>query len=244
MSMSKLRFFSPWMMQVMEDYSPYEDLGFDLDRMRRWHPLNRELAMGARIQLAGLLLNAKGDRVAMNSSVETRYPFLDEEVFDFLAKVPPRWKLRGLRDKALLRVVAERWLPRSIARRRKAMFRAPFDSFQLEHGPEYVGQLLSPESLRRTGYFQAEAVEHWRKIVSASAPLVAAAGVDRDGPGRRAGHAVMASHVHRRQPGRFAVAGLRQGRRTVVSTTDIHVAEPGPARQRTASTSSIVVRNG
>jgi asparagine synthase (glutamine-hydrolysing) len=163
MSMSKLRFFSPSMMQTLEENAPYEVLGFNAERMRRWHPLNRELAVGARIQLAGLLLSSKGDRVAMNSSVETRYPFLDEQVFDFLARVPPRWKLRGLRDKALLRVVAERWLPRSIARRRKVMFRAPFDSFQLEHGPEFVGQLLSIESLRRTGYFQPEAVEHWRK---------------------------------------------------------------------------------
>ena len=39
--------------------------------------------------LPGLLLNAKGDRVAMNSSVETRYPFLDEEVFAFLAQLAP-----------------------------------------------------------------------------------------------------------------------------------------------------------
>jgi asparagine synthase (glutamine-hydrolysing) len=162
-STSKLRFFNPWLLQHALDRPPYEDLGFNLDRVRRWHPLNRELAMGARIQLAGLLLNAKGDRVAMNSSVETRYPFLDEEVFEFLAQVPPRWKLRGLRDKALLRVVSERWLPRSIARRSKAMVRAPFDSFQLEQGPQYVGQLLSPESLRRTGYFQPEAVQNWRK---------------------------------------------------------------------------------
>jgi asparagine synthase (glutamine-hydrolysing) len=163
MSMSKLRFFSPWMMQVAAERLAYEEIGFNLDRMRRWHPLNRELAVGARIQLAGLLLHAKGDRVAMNSSVETRYPFLDEAVFDFLSRVPPRWKLRGLRDKVLLRRVAERWLPRSIVRRRKAMFRAPFDSFHQERTPPFVGQLLSAESLRRTGYFQPEAVEHWRK---------------------------------------------------------------------------------
>jgi asparagine synthase (glutamine-hydrolysing) len=163
MSMSKLRFFSPSMMKIVEDHSPYDQLNLDAERMRRWHPLNRELALGARVQLAGLLLNAKGDRVAMNSSVETRYPFLDEAVFDFLAKAPPRWKLRGLRDKALLRRVAERWLPRSAARRRKAMFRAPFDSFHLEQAPAFVGQLLSEESLRRTGYFQLEAVRHWRQ---------------------------------------------------------------------------------
>jgi asparagine synthase (glutamine-hydrolysing) len=43
------------------------------------------------------------------------------------------------------------------------MFRAPFDSFHQERTPPFVGQLLSAESLRRTGYFQPEAVEHWRK---------------------------------------------------------------------------------
>ncbi len=164
MSMSKLRFFSPWMKEQVKDQVPYEDLGLNREKMARWHPLNRELCLSARAHLAGLLLNAKGDRVAMHSSVETRYPFLDEAVFSFLARVPPRWKLRGLfGDKYLLRVVAERWLPREIAWRRKAMFRAPFDSFHLESAPPFVDQLLSPESLARTGYFDAEQVAYWRR---------------------------------------------------------------------------------
>ncbi|MDQ2945566.1 MAG: asparagine synthase C-terminal domain-containing protein, partial [Acidobacteriota bacterium] len=113
--------------------------------------------------LAGLLLQAKGDRVAMHSSVEVRYPFLDEEVFDFLAKLHPRWKLRGFRDKYLLRLLAERWVPRSIARRHKVIFRAPLDSFHMDPEPPYVAQLLSEESLRRTGYFDVVAVHHWRR---------------------------------------------------------------------------------
>jgi len=163
MSLSKLRFFSPQMKEEVMDQIPYEDLGLNLERMRRWHPLNRELCLSARAHLAGLLLNAKGDRVAMNSSVETRYPFLDEAVVDFLAKVPPRYKLKGLGDKYLLRKVAERWLPHQIAWRRKAMFRAPFDSFHLDVAPPFVEQLLSGESLLRTGYFDPEAVAHWRK---------------------------------------------------------------------------------
>jgi asparagine synthase (glutamine-hydrolysing) len=163
-SMSKLRFFSPEFREVALEHVPYEDLGLNQEKLRKWHPLNRELCLSGRAHLAGLLLNAKGDRVAMNSSVETRYPFLDVEVFSFLAKVPPRWKLKGLlRDKFLLRRMADRWLPREIAQRRKAMFRAPFDSFHLDVAPPFVEQLLSPESLRRTGYFDAEAVTHWRK---------------------------------------------------------------------------------
>jgi asparagine synthase (glutamine-hydrolysing) len=164
MSLSKLRFFSPWMKEQMLDQVPYDDLELPRERMVRWHPLNRELAIGFRTHLGGLLLNAKGDRVAMHSSVETRYPFLDEAVFNFLARVPPRYKLRGvLGDKYLLRLVAERWVPHSIAWRQKAMFRAPFDSFHLHVAPPFVEQLLSEEALRETGYFDPAAVLYWRQ---------------------------------------------------------------------------------
>jgi asparagine synthase (glutamine-hydrolysing) len=159
---SKIRFFSKDLLARLADHSPYADLQLNLDRARRWHPLNRSLYLGARVMLPGLLLLAKGDRVAMNSSVETRYPFLDEEVFDFLAKLHPMWKMRGLRDKLILRYLAQRWVPKSIAWRRKAMFRAPLDSFHVTEFPTFVDQLLSPESLRRTGYFDVEAVRHWR----------------------------------------------------------------------------------
>src|SRR5262249_34158068 len=155
-SISKLRFYSPAMREAMLDVVPYADLGMPLDNMRRWHPLNRALYIGARIMLPGLLLSCKGDRVAMNSSVETRYPFLDEDVFNFLAKLHPRWKLHGLKEKYLLRLLAQRWLPKNTAWRHKAMFRAPFDAAWSElsgsegngkRAPSYVNQLLSEESL-------------------------------------------------------------------------------------------------
>jgi asparagine synthase (glutamine-hydrolysing) len=162
MSLSKLRFFSRQFWQAIGDESPFKELELNLERLRQWHPLNRSIYFGGRIMLPGLLLNAKGDRVAMHSSVETRYPFLDEEVFAFLAGLGPQWKLRGFQDKYLLRLLAERWLPCRIAWRRKAMFRAPMDSFYSEPPPAFVDQLLSDESLRRTGYFDQDAVRHWR----------------------------------------------------------------------------------
>jgi asparagine synthase (glutamine-hydrolysing) len=165
-STAKLRLFSPWMWEQLDGHAPYEDLPIDLDRAKRWHPLNRSLYVGAKVLLPGLLLASKGDRVAMNSSVETRYPFLDEEVFDFCSRLPPEWKLRKLREKHILRKVAERWLPKSIAWRTKAMFRAPTDGFHgaEEKGPVFIDQLLSEESLRKTGYFDPQAVLHWRKV--------------------------------------------------------------------------------
>ena len=101
----------------------------------------------------------------MHSTVETRYPFLDEGVVDFLARLAPPWKLRGWQDKYVLRRLAERWLPRGIARRPKTMFRAPFDVFCERRVPAFVEQLLSEESLRRTGYFDVERVRYWRRAV-------------------------------------------------------------------------------
>src|SRR5262249_23892090 len=83
-------------------------------------------------------------------------------------RLHPRWKLRGLfRDKYLLRLLAERFLPKVIAWRRKALFREPLDSFhgldQRQVGGEWVEPLLSEEALNRTGYFEAAAALKGRR---------------------------------------------------------------------------------
>ena len=163
LGLAKLRFYAPPLREVLAKHNAWADLHIPLERAKRWHPLNRGVWVAARVTLAGHLLQAKGDRVAMNSSVEVRYPFLDEDVFNFLASLDPRWKLRGFRDKHLLRLLAERWVPPSVYRRRKVIFRAPLDSFQIEPEPPFVSQLVSEESLRRTGYFDVEQVHHWRR---------------------------------------------------------------------------------
>ena len=165
MALSRFRFFSAQTLAALGDRLRHVELEPNLERMAHWHPFNRAAFWAGRVHLAGHLLNAKGDRVAMNSSVETRYAFLDEDVFDFLARVHPRWKLRGLRDKYLLRLLCERYLPREVAWRPKGMFRAPLDSFFDHAVPPYVDQLLSEESLHKTGYFDIAAVRYWREQV-------------------------------------------------------------------------------
>jgi asparagine synthase (glutamine-hydrolysing) len=163
LSLSKLRFYGEPMREILHQSRPWETLQFPLDRAKKWHPLNRGIWVAARVTLAGHLLQAKGDRVAMHSSVEVRYPFLDEEVFDFVSRLHPKWKLRGFRDKHLLRLLAEKWLPPEVYGRKKVIFRAPLDSFHLDPEPAFIKELLSEESLRRTGYFDPKEVAHWRK---------------------------------------------------------------------------------
>src|SRR5947209_12390762 len=47
------------------------------------------------------------------------------------------------------------------------MVRAPLDRFFTPQAPAYVSQLLSEEALRKTDYFDLQAVRHWRSGVHA-----------------------------------------------------------------------------
>ncbi len=140
-------------------HTPYEDLDISNDRIGRWHPLNQSLYVGYKMMLAGLLMMAKGDRVAMHNSVEARYPFLDDDVIQFCAGIAPEYKLHGRTEKWILRQVAAKTLPNRIANRPKTMFRSSLSqTFLGPHRPKWVDQLLSPESLKETGYFDPKSV--------------------------------------------------------------------------------------
>jgi asparagine synthase (glutamine-hydrolysing) len=167
MSLSKLRFYNEDLKRDLLQRTPYTELGLNRDKIARWHPFHRGIMLGARIMLAGHLLASKGDRVAMWESVELRPPFLDEDLVAYTNRLHPRWKLRRFKEKYILRRMAEKWVPRSIASRPKKMFRAPMDSFHLTgpDRPTWIDQVLSPESLRKTGYFDIEAVQKHREAI-------------------------------------------------------------------------------
>ena len=48
------------MWDQLGDHLPYDDLKLNLDRARRWHPLNRSLYLGARVMLPGLVARLQG----------------------------------------------------------------------------------------------------------------------------------------------------------------------------------------
>jgi asparagine synthase (glutamine-hydrolysing) len=165
MAQSREYLYSPDMWEAVDGRSAYDHLHLPADQFRRWHPLNQSLYLAFKVMLPGMLLAAKGDRPTHNASVEGRYPFLDEQVVSFCAGIEPRLKLRGLTEKWLLRRLAGKVLPPVIAHRPKTMFRAYLSStFLAENRPAWVDQLLSRESLRATGYFDAVAVQRAREV--------------------------------------------------------------------------------
>jgi asparagine synthase (glutamine-hydrolysing) len=86
--------------------------------------------------------------MGMANSVEGRYPFLDYRIIEFCASLPPDYKLKGLNEKVLLKKMMKGRLPEEILHRPKQAYRAPIlSSFLGEDAPNYVREVLSPESL-------------------------------------------------------------------------------------------------
>src|SRR5919202_6412019 len=125
----------------------------------RWSPVNRAAYLEMVTLLPSYLLSSQGDRMGMAHGVEGRFPFPEQRPFEFPAALPERSKLRGLREKEILRRWAARIVPPAVHERPKQPYRAPdAPAFFGPEEPEYVEALLDDASLQRTGIFDPSAV--------------------------------------------------------------------------------------
>jgi asparagine synthase (glutamine-hydrolysing) len=67
----------------------------------------------------------RGDRMTMAASIESRVPFLDHELVDFVSSLPDGARVRGMRGKWILRQAGKRLISRKILERPKVGFRVP-----------------------------------------------------------------------------------------------------------------------
>lgn len=153
-------FFSGDLKATLNGYDAAEDLAGRLPTaFARWHPLNQAQYLESRFLLPGYILSSQGDRMAMAHGIEGRFPFLDHRLVEFAAKLPPEMKLKGLREKHLLRKAAGERLPHSIRERAKQPYRAPDSASFVGAGEfDYVGELLGEVNIAASGLFNAKAV--------------------------------------------------------------------------------------
>lgn len=129
-------------------------------RFYGWSSLNQAAYLEMTTLLSPYLLSSQGDRMGMAHGVEGRFPFLDHRLFEFAAALPTGSRLRGLREKELLRRWAKRILPASLGVRGKQPYRAPdAASFFGDGAPEWVEDFLQPAALRRVGVFDPAIVD-------------------------------------------------------------------------------------
>ncbi len=140
--------------------------------------VNHSLYFEAKTFLHGLLVVE--DKVSMAHGLETRVPFLDDELVDFAMRVPVRYKLgeNGSRPtideddimkrhhwvessggKAVLRKAMRRLIPQEIIERKKQGFSGPYEAWYRGESLDYIrAQLLGSRS-RINGFLQPAYVQ-------------------------------------------------------------------------------------
>jgi asparagine synthase (glutamine-hydrolysing) len=153
------RFFSAEMRDTLKDYDPVEEfLALLNGALPRWSPLAQAQYIEVSTFMSPYLLSSQGDRMMAANSVEGRFPFLDHRVVEFCAQIPPELKIRGLKEKYILKKSAQNLLPPQVLQRRKQPYRAPIYTALFATPPDYVEELLSTDALQATGVFDPDAV--------------------------------------------------------------------------------------
>ncbi len=103
----------------------------------------------------------KVDMMSMRTSLEVRVPMLDEELVEIGLSLPHRLKTDGRQGKLVLRRVAERWLPASVAAHPKHGFSIPLDRMATPAFHDLTADLLLASDARIRGVVNLAVVSPW-----------------------------------------------------------------------------------
>jgi asparagine synthase (glutamine-hydrolysing) len=120
-------------------------------------PLNRALYADLKLYLPGNLLTLT-DRMSMAHSLEVRVPFLDHELLEYAARIPPGYKLHGMERKHILKRAVKDLLPDDFFTRRKMGFSPPLTVWFRNELRPFLEDTLAPARIRAAGVFRPEFV--------------------------------------------------------------------------------------
>jgi len=119
--------------------------------------LDRLLYADVKTYLVELLM--KQDQMSMAASIESRVPFLDHKLVEFVAGLPDEWKLSGFTTKRILREAMKGLLPTSILERPKLGFPVPFGNWTRGAWNDVARSVLLDRRSRERGIIDADAID-------------------------------------------------------------------------------------
>jgi asparagine synthase (glutamine-hydrolysing) len=101
----------------------------------------------------------KQDQMSMAASIESRVPFLDDQLVDLVTSIPTRYRLRNGRTKALLRDATRDLVPDAIRTRSKMGFPVPMGEWLRGKYWSIVEEFVIGERALARGLLNADAVK-------------------------------------------------------------------------------------
>ncbi|MEW5723049.1 MAG: asparagine synthase (glutamine-hydrolyzing) [Thermodesulfobacteriota bacterium] len=160
--------FTPRVLELIGDHQPLNSVRQVLGGDGNTNFVKKALYFDAKTFLHGILVVE--DKLSMAHSLESRVPFLDNELVDYSTRIPSKYLLNGawlapaaedlnLSGKYILRRAMEGLLPRTIVENRKQGFSAPDQSWYMQHLVEYIRKTILTERSLARGYFNKEFLE-------------------------------------------------------------------------------------
>lgn len=160
----KAAVYSPAIREATRGFDAYQTHKQFFEKCRGAAPLNRLLYVDFKTFMPALNLDTT-DKTSMAANLEVRVPFLNVELVELAARMPPELKIRGLERKYILKKAAESLLPKAIVYRKKAGFSAPVRSWLRGALKPLIDDLLSEDAIKKRGLFDPQEV---RKIIAAN----------------------------------------------------------------------------
>ena len=154
----KQRLYTDEWRATTREYDPYSMHRNYFARAAGAAPLNQLLYVDLKTFLPCLNLMTT-DKTSMAANLEVRVPFLNREMIEMTARMPPRLKLRGLKRKYVLKRALEGVLAKDVVWRKKAGFGAPIRSWLRAPLRPLIAELLSEETVKRRGIFRPNQVK-------------------------------------------------------------------------------------
>jgi len=109
----------------------------------------------------------KVDRAVMSSSLETRTPFLDHKLIEYVWKIPHSLKYQNGVGKWILKEILNKYIPKNLTKRPKMGFEIPLDSWLRGPLKEWAENLINEKRLLQEGYFNPKLIrDKWTEHLS------------------------------------------------------------------------------
>lgn len=152
----KDQLFQPWITNELDTngYTPSDALKPLQSSVAQLDALAQMLYIDVRASLPDDLLMVN-DKTSMANSIESRVPFLDYRLVEFIESLPSHLKLKGFKGKYLHKKAVEKWLPPAIINAKKKGFDNPIDEWLRGKMKNYVEEMLLSERSAVARYFNS-----------------------------------------------------------------------------------------